>query len=138
VACERFWDVFRSRYHLIPIRLGAKATVGALRGGLRVPRQFRTRRRVSMVLLILIQLSAKAMVGAPRGEIRVQLSAARAVVLIPIRLGAKATPGALRGGLATVRGLLYHTCVLTNLILLPGTGPRGSNDSGLAGSGSML
>jgi hypothetical protein len=78
------------------------------------------------------------MVGASRGEIRVQLSAARAVVLIPIRLGAKATPGALQGGLATARGLLYHTCVLTNLILLPRTDPRGSTDSGLAGSGSML
>ncbi len=78
------------------------------------------------------------MVGSPPGSLRVQLSATRAVVLIPIRLGAKATPGALRGGLATARGLLYHTCVLTNLILLPGTGPRGSTDSGLEGGGSML
>jgi hypothetical protein len=67
------------------------------------------------------------MVGAPRGELRVLLSATQVVVLIPIRLGAKATPGALRGGLATTRGLLYHTCVLTNLILLPGPGLRESD-----------
>ena len=33
VACERFWQPFGvswAWYHLIPIRLGAKATVGAL------------------------------------------------------------------------------------------------------------
>jgi hypothetical protein len=78
-------------------------------------------------------------VGAPRGGIRVQLSATQVVVLIPIRLGAKATPGALWGGLATMRDPLYHTCVLTNLILLPGPGPfAGRITSGLKGGESML
>lgn len=57
----------------------------------------------------------------------------RAMVLIPIRLGGKATPGALRGGLATARGPLYHTCVLTNLFLLPGPGPRGPDHQWLGG-----
>jgi hypothetical protein len=81
--------------------------------------------RVAWYFLILIKLSVKAVVGSPSGWLRVQLSATRAVVLIPIRLGAKATPGALWGRLAIARGPLYHTCVLTNLILLPGPGPRG-------------
>jgi hypothetical protein len=55
VACERFWQK-RTRYHLIPIELGAKATVGTLRGGLTgtasapVP----DTKTGSMVLLILI------------------------------------------------------------------------------------
>jgi hypothetical protein len=59
----------RTWYHLIPIRLGVKATVGALRGGLRVPRphQFWTRRRVAWYSLILIKLSVKAVVGKPPG-----------------------------------------------------------------------
>ena len=65
-------------------------------------------------------------------------SAALAAVLILINLSAKATPGALWGGLATARGLLYHTCALTNLILLPESGPEGPNDSGLEGGESML
>jgi hypothetical protein len=54
VACERFCSG-GARYYLIPIKLGAKATVGALRGGLRVPRprQFWTRRRVAWYSLFL-------------------------------------------------------------------------------------